>query len=59
MFEDANFEAEIEDLNVADDHYAAILPLRYQNSSSTLHNDQQSIIQVYFLFQDPSTEAAA
>jgi len=28
VFEDANFEAEIEDLNVADDHYAAILPLR-------------------------------
>ena len=28
VFEKANFEAEIEDLKVADDHYAAILPLR-------------------------------
>ena len=28
VFEKANFEAEIEDVKVADDHYAAILPLR-------------------------------
>ena len=28
VFEKANFEAEIEDLKIADDHYAAILPLR-------------------------------
>ena len=34
VFEKANFEAEIEDVKVADDHYAAILPLRSATPSS-------------------------
>ena len=34
VFAKANIEAEIEDVKVADDHYAAILPLRSPTPSS-------------------------
>ena len=43
IFTQVDFEAEIEDFNVVDDHYAAILPLR---SSVTIVFSQHSNVEL-------------
>ena len=58
MFERADFEAEIDDVNVVDDHYAAILPLRSVTSSILCFEPKKSCCRILALKQQPEKWSA-